>query len=204
MRVVEQRQIVVLVRQFGRPTDNYQARVAAAAGGKNLPDLFAADVIDAPNYVSQGLWLDITDKINALPYAKDIVQAPIKAGSKDGKECVVPHTLDLSVLFWNKALFKKAGLDPDTPPKTMQEFAQDAETVRKKIGGITGSLLAFDQFFILTRGGPDGSTVSVEEVIYREAFTKFNLGGGAAISVLLLVVLVLLNILQLLVLKRGE
>src|SRR5690348_12215802 len=49
------------------PTDNYQARVAAAAGGKNLPDLFAADIIYAPNYVSQGLWLDITDKINALP-----------------------------------------------------------------------------------------------------------------------------------------
>src|SRR5262245_56529542 len=119
------------------PTDNYQARVAAAAGGKNLPDLFAADVIYAPNYVSQGLWLDITDKINALPYAKDIVQAPIKAGSKDGKDYVVPHTLDLSVLFWNKELFKKAGLDPDKAPTTMQEFAQDAETVRKKIGGDT-------------------------------------------------------------------
>jgi multiple sugar transport system permease protein len=69
---------------------------------------------------------------------------------------------------------------------------------------ITGSLLAFDQFFILTRGGPDGSTVSIVMVIYREAFTKFNLGLGAAISVLLLVVLVVLNVLQLRILKRGE
>ena len=69
---------------------------------------------------------------------------------------------------------------------------------------ITGSLLAFDQFFILTRGGPDGSTVSIVMVIYREAFTKFNLGLGAAISVGLLAVLVLLNVLQLRVLKRGE
>jgi multiple sugar transport system permease protein len=69
---------------------------------------------------------------------------------------------------------------------------------------ITGSLLAFDQFFILTRGGPDGSTVSIVMVIYREAFTKFNLGLGAAISVLLLAVLVVLNVLQLRILKRGE
>jgi multiple sugar transport system permease protein len=69
---------------------------------------------------------------------------------------------------------------------------------------ITGSLLAFDQFFILTRGGPDGSTVSMVMVIYREAFTKFNLGLGAAISVGLLAVLVLVNALQLRVLKRGE
>ena len=69
---------------------------------------------------------------------------------------------------------------------------------------ITGSLLAFDQFFILTRGGPDGSTVSIVMVIYREAFTKFNLGLGAAISVLLLAVLVILNVLQLRILRRGE
>ena len=52
---------------------------------------------------------------------------------------------------------------------------------------ITGSLLAFDQFFILTRGGPDNSTVSMVMVIYREAFTRFDLGSAAAISVVLLV-----------------
>jgi multiple sugar transport system permease protein len=69
---------------------------------------------------------------------------------------------------------------------------------------ITGSLLAFDQFFILTRGGPDGSTVSMVMVIYREAFTKFNLGYAAAISVVLLVVLVALNVLQLRVLGRRR
>ena len=69
---------------------------------------------------------------------------------------------------------------------------------------ITGSLLAFDQFFILTRGGPDGSTVSIVMVIYREAFTKFNLGYAAAISVCLLIALVALNAFQLRVIRRGE
>jgi multiple sugar transport system permease protein len=68
---------------------------------------------------------------------------------------------------------------------------------------LTGSLLAFDQFFILTRGGPDGSTVSMVMVIFREGFTRFNLGSAAAISVLLLVVLVALNVIQLRVLG-GE
>jgi multiple sugar transport system permease protein len=68
---------------------------------------------------------------------------------------------------------------------------------------ITGSLLAFDQFFILTRGGPDNSTVSMVMVIYREGFTRFDLGSAAAISVVLLIVLVALNVLQLRVLG-GE
>ena len=69
---------------------------------------------------------------------------------------------------------------------------------------ITGSLLAFDQFFILTRGGPDGSTVSIVMVIFREGFTRFDLGSAAAISVLLLIVLVLLNVIQLRVLGRNR
>jgi multiple sugar transport system permease protein len=69
---------------------------------------------------------------------------------------------------------------------------------------ITGSLLAFDQFFILTRGGPDGSTVSMVMVIFREGFTRFDLGSAAAISVLLLIVLVLLNVIQLRVLGRER
>jgi multiple sugar transport system permease protein len=69
---------------------------------------------------------------------------------------------------------------------------------------ITGSLLAFDQFFILTRGGPENSTVSMVMVIYREAFTRFDLGAAAAISVLLLLVLIVFNVLQLRVLGRGR
>ena len=69
---------------------------------------------------------------------------------------------------------------------------------------VTGSLLAFDQFFIMTRGGPDGSTTSIVMVLYREAFTRFDLGFAAAVSVVLLVALVLLNTLQLRVLRRGE
>ena len=69
---------------------------------------------------------------------------------------------------------------------------------------ITGSLLAFDQFFILTRGGPDGSTVSMVMVIFREGFTRFDLGSAAALSVLLLIVLVILNVIQLRVLGRDR
>jgi multiple sugar transport system permease protein len=69
---------------------------------------------------------------------------------------------------------------------------------------ITGSLLAFDQFFIMTRGGPDGSTVSIVMVIFREGFTRFDLGSAAALSVLLLLVLVLLNVVQLRVLGRDR
>ncbi|MEZ0070251.1 multiple sugar transport system permease protein [Streptacidiphilus sp. MAP12-20] len=69
---------------------------------------------------------------------------------------------------------------------------------------ITGSLLAFDQFYILTKGGPDNSTTSVVMVIVREAFVRFDLGSAAALSVLALAVLIVLNVLQLSLLRRRD
>ena len=61
---------------------------------------------------------------------------------------------------------------------------------------ITGSLLAFDQFYILTKGGPDNTTVTVVQLIYREAFIRQNLGTAAALSVIVLVALLVLNVVQ--------
>ena len=69
---------------------------------------------------------------------------------------------------------------------------------------VTGSLLAFDQFFILTKGGPDNSTVTVVQLIYREAFQKQNLGTSAAISIIVLVALVVLNAVQFRYLRSSE
>ncbi|GAA1557970.1 sugar ABC transporter permease [Dactylosporangium maewongense] len=69
---------------------------------------------------------------------------------------------------------------------------------------ITGSLLAFDQFWILTRGGPDNGTTSLVMVIYREAFIELDLGSAAAISVVLLGVLIVFNAIQLGVLRRRS
>ncbi|WP_434740318.1 carbohydrate ABC transporter permease [Micromonospora sp. SH-82] len=67
---------------------------------------------------------------------------------------------------------------------------------------VTGSLLAFDQFWILTRGGPDNSTTSLVMVIYREAFVRLDLGSAAGISVMLLAVLVVFTVVQFGVLRR--
>lgn len=61
---------------------------------------------------------------------------------------------------------------------------------------ITGSLLAFDQFYVLTHGGPDNTTVTVVQLIYREAFIRQNLGTAAALSIVLLVALLALNAIQ--------
>ncbi|MDG6105598.1 sugar ABC transporter permease [Dactylosporangium aurantiacum] len=69
---------------------------------------------------------------------------------------------------------------------------------------VIGSYLAFDQFFILTQGGPDNSTIPVVYLIYRAGFIDFNLGYSAAMSIALMGILLVLTSIQLLVLRAGE
>ncbi|GLK15778.1 carbohydrate ABC transporter permease [Herbiconiux flava] len=70
---------------------------------------------------------------------------------------------------------------------------------------ITGSLLAFEQFYILTKGGPDNSTITVVQLIYSVAFQgPNNLGVAAALSVIVLAALVIINIAQIRVFNDKE
>jgi multiple sugar transport system permease protein len=64
-----------------------------------------------------------------------------------------------------------------------------------------GSFLAFEQFFVMTRGGPFNSTITVVHWIYRASFTYFKLGYGAAMSVVLLLMLLVLSGVQLYLLR---
>jgi multiple sugar transport system permease protein len=67
---------------------------------------------------------------------------------------------------------------------------------------VTGSLLAFDQFYLLTKGGPDNSTVTIVQLIYQQAFVRQNLGIAAALSIVLLLALLVLNLVWFRLLRR--
>ena len=70
---------------------------------------------------------------------------------------------------------------------------------------VTSSLLAFDQFFILTQGQPDNSTITVVQLIYMVAFQGQNdLGVAGAISVIVLLALIVLNAVQLRAFRSEE
>ena len=70
---------------------------------------------------------------------------------------------------------------------------------------ITGSLLAFDQFYILTRGGPDNSTITIVQLVYNVAFGGRNdLGVAAALSLVVLLALIVVNAVQFRALRGKE
>jgi len=69
---------------------------------------------------------------------------------------------------------------------------------------VIGSLLAFNQFFIMTDGGPGTSTVTVVMSIYNAAFAQMDVGLASAMSVVLVIVVGLITIVQFRMLQGGE
>ncbi|QEO14887.1 extracellular solute-binding protein [Agromyces intestinalis] len=112
------------------PNDDYVAKVGAAAGSNGLPDLFAADIVYVPNWVQQGLFQDITANIDGFDFKDEINQGHLSAGTLDGKEHVLPFVLDLSMLFWNKDLATEAGLDAESGPANLEEYAEWAKAIQ--------------------------------------------------------------------------
>jgi multiple sugar transport system permease protein len=72
------------------------------------------------------------------------------------------------------------------------------------IVSVTGSILAFDQFYIMTSGGPQNRMISVVYYIFIQSFVSFNLGYGAALSIVLLAILMVISIAQLWLLRVGD
>jgi multiple sugar transport system permease protein len=53
-----------------------------------------------------------------------------------------------------------------------------------------GSMLAFEQFYIMTTGAPENQTITSVYWIYTNSFTYFKLGYGATLSITLMIIIV--------------
>ena len=170
------------------PTDEYVGVVGNAATANELPDLFSADVVFMPNWTSQGLFADLTDRIDGLPGIENVGPAHIDASTWEGKKYGLPFIIDLSVWMYNKDLFTQAGLDPENPPKTLKEFADAARAVQKLgidgtygtfFGGNCGGCNVFTWWPIIWAGGgdvmnADGTEALLNSADAKEIYKTFN------------------------------
>jgi multiple sugar transport system permease protein len=69
---------------------------------------------------------------------------------------------------------------------------------------VTGSFLAFDQFFILTQGGPNSATLTVVLWVYTNAFVRYRLGYSATLCIAILAILIVLSIGQIRILRTED
>ncbi|MEU1495087.1 carbohydrate ABC transporter permease [Streptomyces sp. NPDC005775] len=62
---------------------------------------------------------------------------------------------------------------------------------------VLASLKVFDQIYILTKGGPNGSTRPILEYVYDVGFTGYRLGYASAVSYVFFAIVIVVSVVQL-------
>ena len=183
------------------PNDDMEGKVGGASQTDSLPDILAGDVVRIPYWASEGIFTDITKQIDGLDNKADLQQGHIEAGTVDGAEYTLPFITDVSVMVWNKNLYKEAGLDPEKGPSSIDEFVEQAKAVAalnkdgvagSYLAGQSGGALVFDLFPSVWADGEsvmnkDGSEATLDNDsmkgvldAYKElANTTNGLGAGS-------------------------
>jgi len=103
-------------------------QVINMAGGGDKVDLVLGEINWVPTMEDAGLTVPV-DTIMTKEFLDDFYPNIIDAHSINGKMYGVPLFVSLYVLYYNKDVFTKAGLDPEKPPKTYDEMLEMAAKI---------------------------------------------------------------------------
>jgi multiple sugar transport system substrate-binding protein len=117
--------------------DIWTANVVAVAARSGMPDVIVSDRLQLPRDASDGIYQSLApfaqrDGIDGSAFWDFAWQQTLYQGETYG----LPFETDVRVLFYNKNLFREAGLDPENPPRTWEELwaAADALDVKNPDG----------------------------------------------------------------------
>ncbi len=109
--------------------------VESAAG--RAPDVFHVHAFSLPMFFGKGFAKDLTPFIEkeGSGFLDAWYPLPIELMKHNGKMHAMPGDYMTMVLFYNASMFKEAGLDPNKPPKTTDEFLEYAKKLTRDTNG---------------------------------------------------------------------
>lgn len=141
----------------------------------NAPDIVSLDNPDFALFSARGAMLDITDRVknSKVINPANYFEGPLNSVTWDGKLYGIPKYTDTIGVFYNKDLFKKAGIAE--PPKTWAEFVDDAGKLTDPANKVYGATIS-------ARAGEEG-TFQLLPVIQMSggSYKKVNTEGAAQV-----------------------
>jgi len=110
----------------GYPYGELKKQVLIMANAGESPDIIQAERSWYSSFVTGGYVADLT-KLLGSDYINDIYPEILNDMKVDGSIYGIPWKASPFVLFYNKELFKKAGLNPEVAPKSYEEAMMFAE-----------------------------------------------------------------------------
>jgi len=149
---------------------DYMQKLQTELASNTAPDIFYLDSMPAPQLMSSGVLEPLDDYIKKYNVdVNDFEPALLSAFQWDGKTYGLPKDFNTLALFYNKDMFKAAGINE--PPKTWEELRDVAKKLTKD--GVKGLVLSADlarfDAFINQNGGS----------VYQDGKVTLNLSENA-------------------------
>jgi multiple sugar transport system substrate-binding protein len=178
-------------------------KILPALTGSEPPDVLVLSGGDlVKSYYNEGLVDDLTGAVQTGNIdLNDFFEAPLDQCKMGDKLLCLPWGTDMYALFWNKDLFEAAGLDPETPPATLEELAEFSDKLTKvaadgtieQIGFLPDQAWGHSDLYLQMFGGfwynADGTriTANSQPVIdamkwQQQFYTKYGVDNVMAFS----------------------
>jgi multiple sugar transport system substrate-binding protein len=118
------------------PYENYNTKVASSVPSGTGPNVINLYYGWLPTYIDSGYLQPLPTSVFNNERIENEFFPLVSAAKFEGSYYALPTAVRSLALFWNKDLFKKAGLDPNKPPTTVEEMIDYAKklTVTDKNG----------------------------------------------------------------------
>ncbi|MEU2434546.1 extracellular solute-binding protein [Streptomyces sp. NPDC007861] len=118
----------------------------AAQSGSGAPDVIRSEVAWTPEFADLG-YLAPLDGTAALKNEKDFLEQAAASTKYNGKTYAVPQVIDTMGVFYNKKIFKEAGVEV---PGTIAELKTAAAAIKDKTGKTGMYLRGDDAYWFLS------------------------------------------------------
>ena len=104
----------------------------AALVGDTAPDL--VNIYDLPRLLQYDILVNMDEAVSPEDKAKRLANFWNGVGYFQGANYVIPWYVGVTMMWYNKDLFEQAGLDPDRPPRTLDEMLEMGRQIHERTG----------------------------------------------------------------------
>ena len=142
----------IKVRYEPIPVD-YLTKIQVMLAAGNAPDVFFVDAVYAPQFMATGALLPLDDFMKKTGTDPDIyAPALLDAFRYEGKIYGIPKDFNTMVLYYNKALFDRFGVEYPTKDWTWSDLEEAASKLTKTDGRAVDNVYGL----VLGKCHPDG------------------------------------------------
>ncbi len=154
------------------PNANYTGSLTTAISAHKAPNMFVVDDVAMATYAAAGILTPVQQAADTVGLKQEQFYSSLwQGGNYKGTQYAIPMDALPLTMYYNKAVFKANGLDPNTPPANESAFLKDAKKMTH--GGAYGFVVPPDwpEPFVwptlLAQFGGQEMNVADQKVLYN-------------------------------------